>query len=350
MLNTIDKSKINIGVAGCSRISDKHFKAIHSFKELELVSICALDKQTLQTHSDKYSVRSYSDLEEMLINEELDLVSICTPSGIHSSQAILCAKYGVNVITEKPMATTWDDGLKMVEACKNSNVKLFVVKQYRQLQTLKLLKQAIEDNRFGRINMVNLNVFWTRPQEYFDQASWRGSALMDGGAFMNQASHYVDLLQWLFGPVAEVGAFMSTSLDIETEDTGVLNIKWKNGTLGSMNVTMLTYPKNFEASITVIGDKGTVKIGGTAANEIQHWQFSDLKEYDSLISSVNSQTSKTLADGEGHNMYYKNIIEVFNGNESAETDGEDGLGSLEILVALNLSAKKNSIIKLPLER
>ena len=248
------------------------------------------------------------------------------------------------------MATTWDDGLKMVEACKNANVKLFVVKQYRQLQTLKLLKQAIEDNRFGRINMVNLNVFWTRPQEYFDQASWRGSALMDGGAFMNQASHYVDLLQWLFGPVAEVGAFMSTSLDIETEDTGVLNIKWKNGTLGSMNVTMLTYPKNFEASITVIGDKGTVKIGGTAANEIQHWQFSDLKEYDSLISSVNSQTSKTLADGEGHNMYYKNIIEVFNGNESAETDGEDGLGSLEILVALNLSAKKNSIIKLPLER
>tara|TARA_Y100001935_G_scaffold248349_1_gene245414 strand:+ start:2326 stop:3378 length:1053 start_codon:yes stop_codon:yes gene_type:complete len=350
MPSTVDKSKINIGVAGCSRISDKHFKAINSYEELELVSVCDLDLQTLKAHSEKYSVKSYSDLEQMLQNEKLDLVSICTPSGIHSSQAILCAKYGVNVITEKPMATTWEDGLKMVDACNIAEVKLFVVKQYRQLQTLKTLKKAIDDNRFGRINIVNLNVFWTRPQEYFDQAAWRGSAAMDGGAFMNQASHYVDLLHWLFGPVSEVGAFMSTSLDIETEDTGVLNIKWKNGTLGSMNVTMLTYPKNFEASITVIGDRGTVKIGGTAANEIQHWEFSDFKDYDSTIDYVNSQTSEILASGKGHNMYYKNIIEVFKGRESAETDGDDGLSSLEVLIALNLAAKNNSIIKLPLER
>jgi UDP-N-acetyl-2-amino-2-deoxyglucuronate dehydrogenase len=350
MLETKQKNKIRVAVVGCSRISDKHFKAIKSLKEMELVSICDSNQNTLSEHQIKYEANAYSDLEEMLEQEELDLVSICTPSGIHSPQAILCAKYGVNVLTEKPMATSWEDGLRMVDACNSAGLKLFVVKQYRQLETLKFLKRAIEEGRFGKINLVNLNVFWTRPQEYFDQAEWRGSAKMDGGAFMNQASHYVDLLYWLFGPVKEVNSYMSTSLDIETEDTGILNIKWENGALGSMNVTMLTYPKNFEASITVLGDKGTARIGGLAADEIQHWEFSEFKDYDADIEQVNKSTAEILAEGKGHNMYYQNIIDVFNGSQKAETDGDDGLRSLELLVALSRSADKNLSVALPLER
>ena len=153
----------------------------------------------------------------MLESEKIDVIALCTPSGIHADQAVIAADHGVNVITEKPMATRWQDGVRMVKACDNAGVYLFVVKQNRRNSTLQLLKRAVEEKRFGKINMVHLNVFWTRPQEYYDQAKWRGTWEFDGGAFMNQASHYVDLLDWLIGPVDKVHAFMSTTRDIEVE-------------------------------------------------------------------------------------------------------------------------------------
>jgi UDP-N-acetyl-2-amino-2-deoxyglucuronate dehydrogenase len=195
--------------------------------------------------------------------------------------------------------------------------------------------------------MVNLNVFWTRPQAYYDQATWRGTWKMDGGAFMNQASHYVDLLEWIIGPIDKIQAMMSTSLDIEVEDTGVLNIKWHNGALGSMSVTMLTYPKNLEGSITILGEKGTVRIGGVAVNDIQHWEFDQFKDYDNEVKEANYQTSSIY--GFGHPLYYNNVIEVLRGNAEPETDGREGLKTLEILVAAYLSAKDGKTISLPLE-
>ena len=149
--------------------------------------------------------------------------------------------------------------------------------------------------------MIHLNVFWCRPQEYYDQAAWRGTQEYDGGAFMNQASHYVDLLEWLIGPVEKVHSMMSTTRDIEVEDTGVLNVKWQNGALGSVNVTMLTYHKNLEASITIIGEKGTARIGGVAINEIQHWEFDKKKDYDDKIREVSYETTSVY--GFGHPLY-----------------------------------------------
>ena len=275
------------------------------------------------------------------------MVAICTPSGNHADQTELCARHGVNVMTEKPMATRWSDGVRMVKSCDDAGVKLFVVKQNRSNATLKLLKQAMRENRFGKIHMVHLNVFWTRPQEYYDQASWRGTWEFDGGAFMNQASHYVDLLDWLIGPIEKVQAMMSTTRDIEVEDTGVLNVKWRNGALGSMSVTMLTYPQNLEGSITILGEKGTVRVGGVAVNEIQHWEFDEPKDYDQKIKDANYQTTSVY--GFGHPLYYKNVVEVFRGKSEPETDGREGLKSLEALVAAYLSARDGKTISLPLE-
>ena len=196
--------------------------------------------------------------------------------------------------------------------------------------------------------MVNINVFWTRPQDYYDQASWRGTWELDGGALMNQASHYVDLIDWLMGPVEKVQAMTSTmARNIEVEDTGVLNIKWRSGTLGSINVTMLTYPKNLEGSITILGEKGTVKIGGVAVNNIEHWQFQDERDYDRDISKVNYKTESVY--GYGHPSYFKNVVKVFRGESEPETDGREGLKSLEILIAAYLSARNNTTVSLPLE-
>ncbi|MGV6851182.1 MAG: Gfo/Idh/MocA family protein, partial [bacterium] len=269
------------------------------------------------------------------------------PSGIHPEQAVIAAKHGVNVVTEKPMATRWQDGVRMVKACDEANVRLFVVKQNRRNSTLQLLKRAVNEKRFGKINMVHLNVFWTRPQDYYDQGKWRGTWEFDGGAFMNQASHYVDLLEWLIGPIDKVQAMMSTTRDIEAEDTGVLNVRWRNGALGSMAVTMLTYPKNLEGSITILGDKGTVRVGGVAVNDIQHWEFDEPRDYDQKIHDANYETTSVY--GFGHPLYYKNIIDVMRGAADPETDGREGLKSLEVLIAAYLAARDNKTVALPLE-
>ena len=343
------KKKIKIAVVGCGRISAKHFDAISNYPDsLELVAICDVNQKIVDQHSSKFRVKGYISMLEMLDSENIDIVTICTPSGIHPDQAILAADYGVHVITEKPMATRWNDGLRMVRACDNAGVRLFVVKQNRNNSTLKLLKRAISEKRFGKIYMVNLNVFWTRPQEYYDSAKWRGTWELDGGAFMNQASHYVDLIEWLIGPVDSVQAMTATQArDIEVEDTGVMNIRWRSGALGSMNVTMLTYPKNYEGSITVIGEKGTVRIGGVAVNEIKQWEFNDKRDYDDQVQSASYKTTSVY--GFGHTLYYQNVIDVLNKKKAPEIDGREGLKSLEVLIAAYLSARDGHTVSLPLE-
>ena len=348
MYQVINDRKIRMAIVGCGRISKNHFGSIEKHQEnVELVAICDTNPDVLKEHEERYKVPAYRSLEAMLESEDLDVVTLCTPSGIHPMQAEIVASRGVHVVTEKPMATRWVDGVAMVKACDRANVRLFVVKQNRRNTTLQLLKRAIQEKRFGQIKMVHLNVFWTRPQEYYDQAKWRGTWELDGGAFMNQASHYVDLVDWLIGPVDSIQAMTSTTRDIEVEDTGVLNIKWRNGALGSMAVTMLTYPKNLEGSITILGDKGSVKVGGVAVNDIQLWDFEDKKDYDKDVANANYETTSVY--GFGHPLYYKNVIEVLRGEAEPETDGREGLKSLELLIAAYLSARDGKTISLPLE-
>jgi UDP-N-acetyl-2-amino-2-deoxyglucuronate dehydrogenase len=246
------------------------------------------------------------------------------------------------------MATRWEDGKRMVAAADAAGVRLFVVKQNRRNATLQLLKRAVDKKRFGRIYMVNLNVFWTRPPEYYDSARWRGTWEFDGGAFMNQASHYVDLIDWIVGPVESLQAYTATlARDIEVEDTGVISLRWRNGALGSMNVTMLTYPRNMEGSITVLGEHGTVRIGGVAVNEIQQWEFARPDPDDALVADASYQTTSVY--GFGHPLYYDNVIRVLRGEAEPETDGREGLKSLEVLVAAYQSARDGRRVALPLE-
>lgn len=195
MYKTETGRKIRTAIVGCGRISKNHFGSIATHADsIELVAVCDIDQHVLAATTKEHGVKGYQHLEDMLQQEQLDLVVLCTPSGLHSMQAQMAAKNKVNVMTEKPMATRWHDGVNMVKACDEAGVRLFVVKQNRRNATLQLLKSAVEKERFGRIYMVNINVFWTRPQEYYDSAKWRGTWEFDGGAFMNQASHYVDLV------------------------------------------------------------------------------------------------------------------------------------------------------------
>ena len=345
----INDRKINIALVGCGRIAKNHLQAIEQHQDrLTLTAVCDTDDTAMRAASEQYSVDGYNNIDDMLRHANADIVSLCTPSGLHPIQAVSVAQSGRHVLTEKPMATRWQEGLRMVQACDSAGVRLFVVKQNRLNATMQLLKRAIEQDRFGKIYMANINVFWTRPQDYYDQGGWRGTWELDGGAFMNQASHYVDLIHWLLGPVQSVQAMMGTlERRIEAEDTGVMNIRWRNGAMGSVCVTMLAYPKNFEGSITILGEKGTVRIGGLAVNEIQHWEFADSQPDDEQIKNANYQTTSVY--GFGHPLYYDNVIKCLQGAAAPMVDGREGLASLELLIAAYRAARDNVTVNLPLE-
>ena len=341
--------KIRFALVGCGRIAKSHFGAIKSHAgRAELVGVCDTDSRALDAAVAETTATPYANLERLLAESSADVVILTTPSGLHPQQAVDAAAAGRHVVTEKPMATRWQDGLRMVKACDDAKVRMFVVKQNRKNATLQLLKRAVEKKRFGRIYMVNINVFWTRPQQYYDSARWRGTWEFDGGAFMNQASHYVDLLDWLIGPIESVQAYTATlARDIEVEDSGVMNIRWRSGALGSMNVTMLTYPKNLEGSITIIGENGTVRVGGVAVNDIQHWEFAEPDADDEKVKNASYETTSVY--GFGHPLYYDNVIKVMRGEAEPETDGREGLKSLEVLIATYLSARDGKRISLPLD-
>ena len=340
--------KIRFALAGCGRIAASHFEAVKAHAErCELTDVCDDDPAALAAAAASTGAQGHANFTAMLAHSRADCVVLTTPSGLHPAQATEAARAGFDVMTEKPMATRWTDGLAMVRACDEAGVRLFVVKQNRRNRTLQLLKQAVQKGRFGRIHMVGVNVFWTRPQAYYDSAAWRGTWEFDGGAFMNQASHYVDLLDWIVGPVESVMAYTGTLLrDIEVEDTGVAALKWRSGAMGTINVTMLTYPKNLEGSITVLGEKGSVRVGGVAVNEIQHWAFDAPDAMDAQVADASYQTTSVY--GFGHPLYYGNVIDTLRGEAQPEIDGREGLKSLELLIAMYLSARDGKRVNLPL--
>ena len=337
------------GLVGCGRISSKHFSAIAGIDGARIVSCCDIIKQRAVEAAKQYGVETaYTSYNEMLENEQLDAILICTPSGMHPEMGIKAARKGLHVITEKPMGISLAAADELVKECDANQVDLFVVKQNRLNPAIQLLKQAIDKGRFGTIFSLNATVRWSRPQSYYDQAKWRGTWEFDGGAFMNQASHYMDLIQWLGGPVDSVMS-MTATLDhkIETEDIGTGIIRFRNGTLGTVEVTMNIFPRNLEGSITVMGKNGTVKIGGIAVNKVEHWEFKDYDDDDKLIQQCD--TNPTSVYGFGHEGYLRNVVDVLHGNGEPQTDGREGRKSLEIILAMYESAKNGKRVPLPLK-
>lgn len=340
--------KIKFALVGCGRIAVNHFSSLEQYpSECELVAVCDIQSERANAAAEKYAAKAYYSLDAMLDVGGFDVVILTTPSGLHPLQTIICAEAGYHVVTEKPMATKMMDGIEMLKACDKAGVRLFVVKQNRQNATIQMVKKAIDEGRFGRIYSVSCNVFWTRPQAYYDHDGWRGTWEFDGGAFMNQASHYVDLMEWLVGSVESVQSYTATlARNIETEDSGVVAIKYRSGALGTMNVSMLTYPKNLEGSLTILGEKGTVRIGGVAVNEINHWEFEDKRSEDSGVTEASYATTSVY--GFGHPLYYANVIETLQGKCDPLTDGREGLKSLELLIAIYMSARDGKKVSLPL--
>jgi UDP-N-acetyl-2-amino-2-deoxyglucuronate dehydrogenase len=338
---------VRVALVGCGRISGNHVSAIDKIDGLELVAVADVETERATAVAQDRAIPAFRTLDELLAEVECDVVTVCTPSGLHPSHGIVAARAGKHVVTEKPMAISLADADALVQACDAAGVHLFVVKQNRLNPPVQLLRRAVDKGRFGRIYLANTTVRWTRPQEYYDAAPWRGTWEFDGGAIMNQASHYVDLMQWLVGPVESVVAKTATlARRIETEDTGIAVLRFRSGALGVIEVTVLTYPRNFEGSITILGEKGTVKIGGTAVNRVEQWQFADYDDDDKLIDAAN--TSPPTVYGFGHEGYYRNVLAVLRGEAKPGTDGREGRKSLELILGIYESAKTGREVPLPL--
>ncbi|HSQ33110.1 MAG TPA: Gfo/Idh/MocA family oxidoreductase [Gemmatimonadaceae bacterium] len=342
-----DARTFRIGLVGCGRISKNHFDALRKVDGLALAAVCDNDAERAARAGEDQGVPWYRSLDEMLHAGDVDVVTICTPSGLHSAHGIAAAQAGKHVVTEKPMSLSLRQADDLVRACDDAGVQLFVVKQNRLNPPIQLLKRAVEKGRFGRIFMANVTVRWQRPQDYYDAEPWRGTWEFDGGAIMNQASHYVDLMQWLVGPVESVmGKTATQARRIEAEDSGIGILKFRSGALGVIEVNVLTYPRNFEGSITIIGERGTVKIGGTAVNRVEHWTFAEYDDDDKLVEAANTNPPNVY--GFGHEGYYRNVLAVLRGEAKPETDGRAGRKSLELILGIYESTKTGCEVAIPM--
>ena len=274
---------INFALVGCGRISKRHSELLgeNQIAGAQLVAVCDKIVSKAQVIADKYSIPVYSCLHDMMKAEKIDVVVVLTESGLHAQHTIELAPYGAHVVVEKPMALTLDDADAMIEACDKHGVKLFVVKQNRFNVPIVQLRKALDQGRFGKLIMGTIRVRWCRPQAYYDQDSWRGTWAYDGGVLTNQASHHVDLLEWMMGDVESVFAKSKNALaDIEAEDTAVVILKFRNGALGVIEATTAIRPKDLEGSISILGETGSVEVGGFAVNEMKTWNFTEIHEED----------------------------------------------------------------------
>jgi predicted dehydrogenase len=327
---------INVGILGCGRIAKRHVDLLGQGKiaGARLGAVCDIIPERAEVYGRQFRVPAFQHIVEFLNQPDLDVVAVLTPSGMHPRHAIAAAQARKHVIVEKPMALRLEDADAMIRACDDAGVKLFVVKQNRFNVPVVKLREALDAGRFGRLTMGTVRVRWCRDQAYYDHDEWRGTWQLDGGVLSNQASHHIDLLEWMMGDVDSVHARSATALaDIETEDTAVATIRFRNGALGIIEATTAVRPKDLEGSLSVLGERGSVEIAGFSVNKIRTWQFAEPVSGDADVMERFSVNPPNVY-GFGHQAYYDHVINCLRDGSPALVDGLVGRKSLELISAL----------------
>ena len=338
-------NKLKFAIIGCGRIAARHAEQINRVAELKVVCDKVESKAILL--GNKYGAKVYSDYNEMLINEkELDVVTICTPNGLHAEQTIKAFRNGFHVLCEKPMAISVYDCGEMIKEAEKANKRLFVVKQNRYNPPVRALKEAIEGNRLGKIFSLQLNCFWNRNTEYYSESDWKGTLSLDGGTLFTQFSHFIDLLYWIFGDIKKAEAItrnFNHERIIEFEDTGVVILEFYNGIIGTINYTVNSYSKNMEGSLTVFGEYGTVKIGGQYLNELEYQNIRDFRIIDLPEGNPPNNYGQYVGSMSNHDKVYENIIDVLLNKGIIGTNGFEGLKTVEIIDKIYASAYRSRV-------
>ena len=327
---------LKFSLVGCGRIAKRHSEllGLNQIKGAQLSAVCDIDISKAEKLGRQFSVPYYADMHEMMKSVDTDAVVVLTESGNHAKHVIELATYGKHIIVEKPMALTLDDADRMIKACDAAGIKFFVVKQNRFNVPVVKLREALEKGRFGKLVLGTVRVRWCRTQEYYNQADWRGTWAYDGGVLTNQASHHVDMLEWMLGEVESVFAMSTTALvDIEAEDTAVVTLKFRNGALGIIEATTAVRPKDLEGSISILGEGGSVEIAGFAVNKMKTWDFTESIEDDEDVMERFSVNPPNVY-GFGHQSYYEHVVDCITNNRQHLVDGIEGRKSLELINAI----------------
>src|SRR3981081_335276 len=326
---------IKFGLLGCGRLAKRPSDLLggHHIDRASLAGVCDPVRARADAIASKFGVPAYYDIDDFLARKEIDAVAVLTPRGMHCENVIACARAGKHVVVEKPMALRLQDADDMIRACDEAGVKLFVVKQNRFNVPVVKAREALEAGRFVKLILGTVRVRWCRDQTYYDQDDWRGTWAYDGGVLTNQASHHVDMLEWFFGDVVSVHARAITALvKIETEDTAVATLKFRNGALGIIEATTAARPRDLEGSLSILGEKGAVEIAGFAVNRIRRWQFSEELASDKDVMEKFSVNPPNVY-GFGHQAYYEHVLKCLNDQSPALVDGLQGRKSLELISA-----------------
>jgi UDP-N-acetyl-2-amino-2-deoxyglucuronate dehydrogenase len=340
--------KLRFALVGCGSIARKHAHVLsQGLDDAELGAFVDLDLSRAQEFSKKFGAPAFSSVPEMMrtMGDRIDIFSVLTPSGSHSANVLDLVEYGRPLVVEKPLALRLDDADRMIEACDAHGVKLFVVHQNRYNPPIVKAREALEQGRFGRLVMGTVRLRWMRDQAYYDSESWRGTWAHDGGVFMNQAVHHIDMLSWFMGNAETVRSMATTRLvAIEAEDTGVAVIRYNSGALGVLEATTATRPKDLEGSISILGEKGSVVIGGFFMNQLVTWNFADKQPIDDIVFDKYGKNPPEF----GHNLgeYLRGVVTSLRTKKAALVDGLEGRKSLELITALYESIENDADVQL----
>jgi len=338
--------ELKFAIAGCGRIAQRHAEHISHLGKL--ISVCDIVPEKAKTLSEKYSARAFDNLDAMLeSNAQIDVVSVCTPNGLHAEHTIKALKAGFHVLCEKPMALSVPDCSAMINAAEKANKRLFIVKQNRFNPPVEAVKKLIDEEKLGKIYSLQLSCFWNRNEDYY-RNSWKGTKALDGGTLFTQFSHFIDLLYWFAGDVesvsARTGNFHHQGL-IEFEDTGIAILKFNSGAIGTVNYTVNAYKKNMEGSLTIFAEKGTVKIGGQYLNELEYQSLEGEAIRNLPAGNPPNNYGQYFGSMSNHDKVYQNLIDVLNGQGSIATSGMEGMKTVEIIEKIYRQAKANQAIE-----
>ncbi|PWA08402.1 oxidoreductase [Pueribacillus theae] len=334
---------MNFAIIGCGFIAKKHAHSIREIEGAKLVAVCDKIPENMMFYVKEYGARAYEEMNEMFQKENIDIVCICTPTGSHAPIAIQSAHAKKHIILEKPIAMTLEEADQIIEACHMNQVKLSIVHPNRYRPAVQELRKIMDHHLLGKISHANAMVNWNRNQEYYDQAAWRGTKEFDGGALLNQAIHNVDLLLWFMGEAEEVYSMQATRIrKIEAEDVSNGLVRFKSGALGLVQASTTVYPKNFEESITIFGEKGTVKIGGPNAVYLEHIRIDGMPEEEAHALKVKIEADPWGVPG--HQRIIEEMIEAVKQDATPAVSGEEGRKALELALAFYRSAEKNQPI------
>lgn len=336
----MENRKIKFSIIGCGRIAQRHAEHINNLAEL--VAVCDVDMEKANALSAKYYAKAYQNLDEMLAQQQdVDVVSICSPNGLHAEHSINALKAGFHVLCEKPMAISVHDCGAMIKAAEQANKRLFAIKQNRFNPPVVAVKEAIDNGHLGKIYSIQLNCFWNRNIDYYNN-SWKGTKDLDGGTLYTQFSHFIDLVYWMIGDVKRAYALTSNFAHkdiIEFEDSGVVALEFYNGAIGGINYTVNSFQKNMEGSLTIFGEKGTVKIGGQYLNELEYQNIEGFEIKDLPEGSKPNNYGNYVGSMSNHDKIYKNVINVLLNGDSIATNSFEGLKTVEIIDKIYKSAK-----------